>query len=119
MAIWYDFRMLRSLAPASFILSYLAGILAQLTSVSSTEQLTLYTVVGGGIIAGFTAVWVKIWQMHSDWKTDKNATINALREDVNRAREDLSKARETITELREEIATLKAELAHYREATHE
>jgi len=99
--------LLFSSGPVSFLVALVAGLLAQIQE-SGMDQATLYSVVTAGILGGFTAVWVKIWQLHSDWKADKNNTIAEQKEALKEKEKRNTSLLKSIEELRDEIAEHKS-----------
>jgi len=73
--------------PTLFVIAYGGGLIAQVTSGGSSENIALYTIVGGALVTAFTAVWTQLWKMHSSIINVKDAQIAELIAEVKELRQ--------------------------------
>ena len=73
--------------PTLFVIAYGGGLIAQVTSGGSSENIALYTIIGGALVTAFTAVWTQLWKMHSSIINVKDAQIAELIAEVKELRQ--------------------------------
>ena len=73
--------------PTLFVIAYGGGLIAQVTSGGSSENIALYTIVGGALVTAFTAVWTQLWKMHSSIINGKDTQIAELIAEVKELRQ--------------------------------